>query len=168
MGSDTDEPKKARINLGRKQKREQRHYYARNVYRGTDQRLPVESALLSEAGKDRQKKLPLVLLYAIRTHVQTSLGHSPFEELFGRQPRTLLDMLAEQWEETEEEVKDLVSYTQDLRDNLHTVWEKAHTALRETQMKQKQVYDARSVVRSLTVGDKALVLLPSSENKLLA
>ncbi|KAJ1202949.1 hypothetical protein NDU88_006744 [Pleurodeles waltl] len=88
--------------------------------------------------------------------------------LFGRQPRTLLDMLAEQWETTEEEIKDLLSYTQDLRDNLHTVWEEAHAALREAQTKQKQGYDTRSAVRSLTVGDKARVLLPSSDNKLLA
>ncbi|KAJ1189369.1 hypothetical protein NDU88_006117 [Pleurodeles waltl] len=88
--------------------------------------------------------------------------------LFGRQPRTLLDMLAEQWETTEEETKDLLSYTRDLRDNLHKVWEEAHTALREAQTRQKQVYDTRSPVRCLTVGDKALVLLPSSHNKLFA
>ncbi|KAJ1175436.1 hypothetical protein NDU88_000724 [Pleurodeles waltl] len=88
--------------------------------------------------------------------------------LFGRQPRTLLDMLAEQWEETEEEIKDLLTYTRDLRENLHTVWEEAQTALREAQTKQKQIYDARSLVRTLAVGDKALVLFPSTENKLLA
>ncbi|KAJ1157660.1 hypothetical protein NDU88_010364 [Pleurodeles waltl] len=119
------------------------------------------------AGKDWEKKLPLVL-YAIRTHVQASLGHSPFELLFARQPRTLLDMLAEQWEDTEEEVKDLLTYTRELRENLHTVWEEAHTALREAQNKQKRLYDTRSTVRTLTVGDKALVLLASTDNKLLA
>ncbi|KAJ1149186.1 hypothetical protein NDU88_002003 [Pleurodeles waltl] len=88
--------------------------------------------------------------------------------LSGRQPRTLLDMLVEQWEDTEEEVKDLLTYTRELRDNLHTVWEEAHTALQEAQDKQKQRYDIRSAVRTLSVGDKALVLLPSSDNKLLA
>ncbi|KAJ1166300.1 hypothetical protein NDU88_006708 [Pleurodeles waltl] len=88
--------------------------------------------------------------------------------LFGRQPRTLLDMLAEQWEETEEEVKDLLTYTRELRDNLNTVWEEAHNALRAAQQKQKQSYDTHSVVRTLAVGDKALVLLPSTDNKLLA
>ncbi|KAJ1152935.1 hypothetical protein NDU88_005708 [Pleurodeles waltl] len=91
---------------------------------------------ISEAGKDWEKKLPLVL-YAIRTHVQTSTGHSPFELLFGRQLRTLLEMLAEQWEETEEEVKELLTYTRELRENLHKVWEEAHTTLREAQTKQK-------------------------------
>ncbi|KAJ1172766.1 hypothetical protein NDU88_004608 [Pleurodeles waltl] len=77
-------------------------------------------------------------------------------------------MLAEQWEDTEEEVKDLLTYTRELRENLHTVWEEAHTALREAQDKQKRLYDTRSTVRTLTVGDKALVLLPSTDNKLLA
>ncbi|KAJ1218860.1 hypothetical protein NDU88_006432 [Pleurodeles waltl] len=78
------------------------------------------------------------------------------------------EMLAEQWKETEEEVKDLLTYTRELRENLHTVWEEAHTTLREAQMKQKQLYDAKSVYRSLKIGDKALVLLPSCKNKLLA
>ncbi|KAJ1181261.1 hypothetical protein NDU88_006469 [Pleurodeles waltl] len=72
------------------------------------------------------------------------IGHSPFELLFGRQPRTLLDMLAEQWEDTEEEVKDLLTYTRELRENLHTVWEEAHTALREAQNKQKRLYDTEA------------------------
>ncbi|KAJ1118078.1 hypothetical protein NDU88_006273 [Pleurodeles waltl] len=103
----------------------------------------------------------------IRTHIQASLGHSPFEMLFGRQPRTQLDMLAEQWEDTEEEIKDLLTYTQDLRENLHTVWEEAHTALREAQTKQKQVY-ARSVVRTLAVLpiEPPVGMLQSLQNKL--
>ncbi|KAJ1149414.1 hypothetical protein NDU88_002224 [Pleurodeles waltl] len=100
--------------------------------------------------------------------MQSSLGHSPFEMLFGRQPRTLLDMLAEQWEDTEEEVKDLLTYTRELQENLNTVWEEAQTALRAAQQKQKQSYDTHSAVRTLAVGDKALVLLPSTDNKLLA
>ncbi|KAJ1207512.1 hypothetical protein NDU88_002903 [Pleurodeles waltl] len=69
---------------------------------------------------------------------QASLGHSPFELLFSRQPRTLLEMLAEQWEETEEEVKNLLTYTSELRENLHMVWEEAHTTLRDAQSEQKQ------------------------------
>ncbi|KAJ1146661.1 hypothetical protein NDU88_012925 [Pleurodeles waltl] len=77
-------------------------------------------------------------------------------------------MLAEHWEDTEEEVKDLLTYTQELRENLHTEWEEAHAALREAQNKQKRLYDTRRTVRTLTVGDKALVLLPSTDNKLLA
>ncbi|KAJ1102536.1 hypothetical protein NDU88_007581 [Pleurodeles waltl] len=71
--------------------------------------------------------------------------------LFGRQPRMLLDMLAEQWETTEEEIKDLLSHTRGLRVNLHTVWEEAHAALREAQMKQKRgPYDVIAQINPTT------------------
>ncbi|KAJ1083298.1 hypothetical protein NDU88_003457 [Pleurodeles waltl] len=122
---------------------------------------------VAEDGRDWEKKLPLVL-YAIRTHIQTSLGHSPFEMLFGRPPRTLLDMLVEQWEERDEDIRDLLTYTKDLKENLQSVWDRAHENLREAQDRQKKNYDARSVIRTLNVVDKALILLPSCENKLLA
>ncbi|KAJ1180899.1 hypothetical protein NDU88_006110 [Pleurodeles waltl] len=134
-------------------------------YNRTIKSLLIKS--IANDGRDWEKKLPLVL-YTIRTHVQSSLGHSPFELLFGRPPRTLLEMLAEQWEETDEESKELPTYTKELRENLHSIREKAHTTLRTSQEKQKQGYDTRSVLRSLKVGDKALVLLLSCENKLLA
>ncbi|KAJ1118595.1 hypothetical protein NDU88_006786 [Pleurodeles waltl] len=94
--------------------------------------------VISKVGKDWERKLPLVL-YAIRTHVQASTGHSPFELLFERQPLTLLEMLAEQLEESEEEVKDILTYTKELKEGLHTVWEEAHTALRDAQNKQKRL-----------------------------
>ncbi|KAJ1173493.1 hypothetical protein NDU88_005325 [Pleurodeles waltl] len=122
---------------------------------------------IAEDGKDWGKKLHLEV-YAIRTHTQSSLGHSPYELLFGRTPRTLLDMLVEQWEETDEETKDLLMYTKELRENLQSVWDRAHDNLREAQEKQKKHHYTRSVLRTLSVRDKALILLPSSENKLLA
>ncbi|KAJ1133517.1 hypothetical protein NDU88_000001 [Pleurodeles waltl] len=69
---------------------------------------------------------------------------------------------------TDKEAKDLLTYSKELRKNLQLVWEKTVTSLREAQEKQKKGYNTRSVLRTLNVGDKALVLLPSSENKLLA
>ncbi|KAJ1202350.1 hypothetical protein NDU88_006150 [Pleurodeles waltl] len=90
------------------------------------------------------------------------------ERGLGRQSRTLLEMMAEQCEESEDDLKDILTYTKDLKENLHIIWEEAHKALREAQEKQKAYYDAHSSPRSLTVGHKVLVLLPSTENKLLA
>ncbi|KAJ1147079.1 hypothetical protein NDU88_013326 [Pleurodeles waltl] len=84
------------------------------------------------------------------------------------QPGTLLEMLAEQWEESKDEEKDLLTYIKDRRDNLHSLWEEAHSTLREAQAKQKAHYDVQSTSRRLKAGDKVLVLLPTSENKLLA
>ncbi|KAJ1117283.1 hypothetical protein NDU88_005483 [Pleurodeles waltl] len=77
-------------------------------------------------------------------------------------------MLAEQWEETDSEEKELLTYTRELRDTFHTVWEEAHSTLREAQEKQKKHYDTKSVFHSLKIGDKALILLPTCDNKLLA
>ncbi|KAJ1085326.1 hypothetical protein NDU88_005459 [Pleurodeles waltl] len=100
--------------------------------------------------------------------MQSSTGHSPFELLFGRQLRTLFEILAEQWEESEDDLKDILTYMRELKENLHKIWEEAHKTLRDAQEKQKAHYDAHSSPRSLTVGQKVLVLLPSTENKLLA
>ncbi|KAJ1106979.1 hypothetical protein NDU88_004377 [Pleurodeles waltl] len=47
-------------------------------------------------------------------------------------------MLAEQCEETDEEAKDLLTWTRELRENLHIVWEEGHSTLRESQNIQKQ------------------------------
>ncbi|KAJ1080980.1 hypothetical protein NDU88_001167, partial [Pleurodeles waltl] len=95
-------------------------------------------------------------------------SHASGEAWPFQQPRTLLEMLAEHWEESEGEVKDILTYTKELREDLHTLWEEAHTALRDAQSKQKKYYDADSTPRTLKVGDKELGLLPTCESKLLA
>ena len=123
--------------------------------------------LVSDSGRDWATKLPLVL-FAIRCHVQSSLGFSPFELLFGRQPRTLLDMAAEHWEEEEDESKNLLEYATQLKDSVVSLWDKARAHLERTQGKQKEVYDRHAKPRELKVGDQVLILLPTSDNKLLA
>ncbi|KAJ1153970.1 hypothetical protein NDU88_006728 [Pleurodeles waltl] len=69
------------------------------------------------------------------------LGPATLQEKRGqarRPPRTLLEMLAEQWEESDDEIKDLLTYTKKLRETLYAVWEKAHKTLRDSQEKQKK------------------------------
>ncbi|KAJ1201568.1 hypothetical protein NDU88_005376 [Pleurodeles waltl] len=174
IGEGEEESRRPRVILSSKQKREQRQQYTQSQ-KGLKPNIPEAASIVCTITGDFQQRQhdDPTLKHAwqqalnLEDHV-TSTGHSPFELLFGIQPRTLLEMLAEQWEETEEEVKDLLTYTRKLRENLHTVWEEAHTTLRDAQMKQKQLYDAKSVHPSLKVGDKALVMLPSCENKLLA
>ncbi|KAJ1175263.1 hypothetical protein NDU88_000551 [Pleurodeles waltl] len=55
----------------------------------------------------------------------------------------ILHMMAEQWKETEEEIKDFLTYTSELKETLHTVWKDVHTQLKETQTRQKTQYDTR-------------------------
>lgn len=122
---------------------------------------------IEKAGRDWDRQLPLVL-FAIRTHEQKSTSFSPFELLFGRKPHTLLDMAAEQWTEEEDEGRPLIQYAATLRETLTTLWEEVHTNMESAQAKQKQLYDRHTKLREFAAGDQVLILLPTSEKKLLA
>ncbi|KAJ1142593.1 hypothetical protein NDU88_008907, partial [Pleurodeles waltl] len=123
---------------------------------------------INETGKDWDQKLPLVL-YAIRTHEQASTGHSPFELVFGRQPRSLLDMAVESWEaEAEEAGTPLLEYAEKLRNHLHSLWTDVHANLEQAQQTQKSYYDKGSKLRVLQPEDQVLIMRPTSDHKLLA
>lgn len=52
---------------------------------------------VEENGKSWPQWVPY-LLFAIRVVPQASTGFSPFELLYSRQPRGLLDVLKEEWD----------------------------------------------------------------------
>ena len=54
--------------------------------------------VVSRDGKDWDLLLPY-LLFAVREIPQSSTGFSPFEILYGRHPRGILDVLKKTWEE---------------------------------------------------------------------
>jgi len=55
----------------------------------------------------------------------------------------------------------------DLRTKLQETWDLAHDELRRSQVRQKHYFDSRAKDRTFKSGDQVLVLLPTSENKLL-
>lgn len=61
------------------------------------------------------------LLFAMREVPQASPGFSPFELLYGRQPRGILDVLKETWEEGPSESRNKIHYVLDLEQN-STLW----------------------------------------------
>ena len=61
------------------------------------------------------------LLFAVREVPQASTGFSPFELLFGRKPRGVLDLIKENWEEGPSPSKSEIQYVMDLRAKLHTL-----------------------------------------------
>ncbi|KAJ1174959.1 hypothetical protein NDU88_000250 [Pleurodeles waltl] len=122
---------------------------------------------ISDAGRDCGRKLPLVL-YAIRTHEQSSMGSSPFKLVFGRQPISHLDMAAKDWDKEADEGKELVEYAKDLKNSLVTLRDKVHTHLQTSQNTQKRLYNRSSRLRELAIGSKVLILLPTTDDKLLA
>ena len=54
------------------------------------------------------------LLFAVREVPQALTGFSPFELLFGRTPRRVLDLVKESWEEGQSPSKNEVQYVLDL------------------------------------------------------
>ncbi|XP_069506791.1 uncharacterized protein [Ambystoma mexicanum] len=116
-------------------------------------------------GKDWDGVIPLILM-VLRDTPQSSTGFSPFELLFGRQPRTILDLVKEDWENTKE--TSLTEYAEDLKKHLSTLRGLAESHLSIAQDRQEKTYNKGCRLIKLEPGDKVLVLLPTSTNKMLA
>lgn len=125
---------------------------------------------VSDNGKDWDKWLPF-LLYAYREVPQASTGFSPFELLYGWQVQGPLDLVKRSWEAsstTAEGETNIVKFVLQMRDRLEKYREQAQENLEEAQKNQKLWYDKWSRRREYQPGQKVLLLLPSSTNKLLA
>ncbi len=108
------------------------------------------------------------LLFAVREVPQASTGFSPFELLYGRQPRGVLDVIKESWEERPSNSRSEIQYVLDLRAKLHTLGRLSMENLLQAQDRQTRLYNRGTRLRQFTPGDKVLVLLPTSSSKLLA
>ncbi len=99
------------------------------------------------------------LLFAVREVPQASTGFSPFELLYGRQPRGVLDVIKESWEEGPSNSRSEIQYVMDLRAKLHTLGRLSMENLLQAQDKQRRLYNRGMRLRQFTPGEKVLVLL---------
>ncbi len=90
------------------------------------------------------------LLFAVREVPQASTGFSPFELLYGRQPRGVLDVLSETWEEGPSESKNEIQHVLDLRTKLHTLGQLSMENLLQAQDKQSRLYKLRQITHVCT------------------
>lgn len=119
-------------------------------------------------GKDWDRWLPY-LLFAYREVPQASTGFSPFELLYGRQVRGPLDVLKEVWEGPgTPKMQSILSHILKMRDKMEEMTELVQANMEHAQSNQKAWYDKAARQRNLQPGQKVLLLLPTSENKLLA
>lgn len=134
----------------------------------TDGLVERYNGTLEVDGKEWDQLLPFAL-YVIRGQTQSSLGCSSFEMLYGRQPRTLLDMTCEAWErESPEETRGMLDNVQNLKSKIGKLCDLAYSNLERNQERQKTTYDKGKKWRRLAVDDWVLVLLPSSMKKFKA
>lgn len=120
-----------------------------------------------EEHKDWHVGVPL-LLFAIRDTVQESLGFSPFELIFGHEPRGPLKLLKEKWLNDSTSQPNLLDYVSKFKERLYNAGQMANENLRKAQEKMKRVFDAKSRERSFSPGDKVLILLPQNNDPLKA
>ncbi|KAK7930573.1 hypothetical protein WMY93_006968 [Mugilogobius chulae] len=124
---------------------------------------------VDDSGRDWDRWLPF-LLFAYREAPQASTGFSPFELLYGWDVQGPLDLLKTTWTSPETKASDrgVVQFVLQMRDRLDQYREEVAENLREAQKKQKLWYDKQARSRSFEPGQKVLLLLPSSNSKLLA
>ncbi|KAI2646544.1 Transposon Tf2-8 polyprotein [Labeo rohita] len=125
---------------------------------------------VADTGRDWDKWLPFVL-FAYREVPYASSGFFPFELLYGWQVQGPLDLLRKSWEEgsaDKTEERSIVQYVLEMRDCLEQYREQARENLQMNQQVQKQWYDQQARLRQFQPGQKVLLLLPTSSNKLLA
>ena len=109
------------------------------------------------------------LMFAYREAPQEATGFSPFELLYGRTVRGLVQSRKELWtKETDvPEVKTSYQYVLELRERLDDTMKIAQEELKRSQSKNKRRYDRGAKRRAFQVGDKELILLPTDNSKLL-
>ena len=122
---------------------------------------------VDDTGRDWDKWLPFVL-FAYREVPQASTGFSPFELLYGFPVQGPLDLLKKSWEAKQPAPQGVLSYVLQMRDRLEQYRAEAKHNLRKAQLNQKTWYDQKARHRVLQPGQKVMLLLPTSSNKLLA
>ena len=123
--------------------------------------------LITTDGRDWDQLIPYVL-FAIREVPQSSTGFSPFELLFGRRPRGLLDLARETWESQPSPHRSVLEHVEQLQARAQKVWPMVREHMEKAQRAQSRTYNRGATLRSFEVGEKVMVLVPTSECKFLA
>ena len=124
---------------------------------------------VADTGRNWDQWLPF-LLFAYREVPQASMGFSPFELLYGWEVQGTLDLLLKIWEAPATGTSDrgVVQFVLEMRDRLAKYWDEAKVNLREAQQTQKAWYDRQAKRREFQPRQNILLLLPSTNSKLLA
>ena len=135
-------------------------------FNGTLQNMLIR--LCSEHPADWDRYLE-PLLFAYREVPQESTSFSPFELLYRRTIRGPMEILQEIWsgKESNEESVNAYRYVFQLRNRLESTCQLARESLKQSQVRYKKYFDRKAKVRTVEVGDKVLLMLPTNHSKLL-
>ncbi|KAI2666719.1 Retrovirus-related Pol polyprotein [Labeo rohita] len=117
--------------------------------------------------KDWDQMLPYVL-FGIREVPQASTCFTPFELLFGRQPRGLLDVARDAWEQQPVALRSVVEHVAQMREKIERVMPMVREHLVKAQQVQQRHYNRAAQPREFQPGERVMVLVPTSACKFLA
>ena len=108
-------------------------------------------------------------LFAYREIKQESTGFSPFECLYGRVVKGPSQLLYEQWTQksVDAEERTVSEYVQNLATMLQDRVKEAQDAVQNSSRRSRKRQKAKAKIRSFEPGEKVLVLLPQTHNKML-
>uniref|UniRef100_A0A8C1GXK8 Gypsy retrotransposon integrase-like protein 1 n=1 Tax=Cyprinus carpio TaxID=7962 RepID=A0A8C1GXK8_CYPCA len=118
-------------------------------------------------GKNWDQLLPYVL-FSIREVPQSSTGFSPFELLYGRRPRGMMDIAKEVWENQPSPHRSVVEHVEQMHQRMTQVWPIVREHMKRAQEAQARVYNRGAQLREFQPGEKVMVLVPTHECKFLA
>ncbi|XP_066518865.1 uncharacterized protein [Hoplias malabaricus] len=123
--------------------------------------------VVAQDGRDWDLLVPYVL-FAVREVPQASTGFSPFELLYSRRPRGLLDVVREAWEQQPSPYRSIIEYVQEMQQRVDAVAPIVQEHMEEAQRAQQCIYNRPAQPREFQVGDRVLVLVPTTTCKFLA
>ena len=124
--------------------------------------------LMSERPSDWDRYINAAL-FAYREIPQETTGFSPFELLYGRNVKGPSQLLYEQWTQknVDAEERTVSEYVQNLATMLQDRVKEAQDAVQNSSRRSRKRQKAKAKSRSLEPGEKVLVLLPQTHNKML-
>ncbi len=123
--------------------------------------------VVAEDKRDWDLMIPYVL-FGIREVPQASTGFTPFELLFGRQPRGLLDVAKEAWEQQPAAHHSVIEHVKQMRERIDRVMPLVREHLSKAQQAQQRHYNRPAQPREFQAGDRVMVLVPNVACKFLA
>ncbi len=121
----------------------------------------------AEDKRDWDLMIPYVL-FGIREVPQASTGFTPFELLFGRQPRGLLDVAKGAWEQQPAAQRSVIEHVREMRERIDRVMPLVREHLSTAQQAQQRHYNRAAQPREFQPGDRVMVLVPTAACKFLA
>uniref|UniRef100_A0A8C5MF74 Gypsy retrotransposon integrase-like protein 1 n=1 Tax=Leptobrachium leishanense TaxID=445787 RepID=A0A8C5MF74_9ANUR len=123
--------------------------------------------VVDKDGKNWDCLLPY-LMFSVREVPQASTGFSPFELLYGRHPRGILDIAKETWEQEHTPHRSVLEHVSQMQDRIEAVLPIVRENMEKSQRAQQASYNRKARLRKFKPGDRVLVLIPTVESKFLA